>query len=169
VIHEDLQETALLGRRLCRESLANVAGFFDGADGAFETLRRGTQFTDAPLVLGLFLPPEGCFFIVERYRDQRLAYSDVMPGDPERSDGIPQWILDWQYGEGLLMRAVPSDSAAQAWTDTKVAEQHCECARRLAFFVVAKQAGASVEYLRKVCRKYDCAASEFEPNEECED
>lgn len=67
------------------------------------------------------------------------------------------------------MREVPSDSAAQAWTHTKVAEQQCECARRFAFFVVAKQAGASVEYLRKVCRKYDCAASEFEPNEEGED
>jgi hypothetical protein len=86
---------------------------------------------------------------------QGLANSQVTPGnDPDGPDDLPQLILEWQYSEGLLVREARCDSG-EPWSDRDVGERQFECAHRLSLFIVARQAGTSPEYLRRVCRKHD--------------
>ena len=92
---------------------------------------------------------------------ENLPYSELQGRcDPADSSGYPAQILKWQYEDGLLARAIPADQSDVANLlfskgGERVAEEQCEYARRLALFLVAKEAKMSIEYLRKICRKWD--------------
>jgi hypothetical protein len=85
-----------------------------------------------------------------------LGCGEVAHCDPDNDLDYPARILKWQYVEGLMqspnsygkeMRPIRKGIAA-------ISEKRFEYARKLAFFLVAGQAGTSSEYLKKVCRSY---------------
>ena len=73
------------------------------------------------------------------------------------ANNYPDLILLWQYSEGILLR---SDGQAEGKLaggapDEFITAQRSELSRRLALYIIAAEKQTSVEYLSKLCRKWE--------------
>jgi hypothetical protein len=84
----------------------------------------------------------------------RANHSDFIErGNPQEPGSCASLILAWQYEEGIIA-PLPHASGLSA-AASKLVSHRSELARRLARFVVARQAGMSLEYLHKLCREWE--------------
>jgi hypothetical protein len=89
----------------------------------------------------------------------KAPYSEMVGRcDPKVSSAYPARILKWQYAEGLLVNHASGEqtrsrSLFSVVSANAIIERRSELARRLAIFLVAKEARMSPDYLRKLCRK----------------
>ncbi len=96
---------------------------------------------------------------------RNLGYSDLMAhcesaiNQSLPASNYPDLILLWQYSEGLLLphRGESGKELVVGVPEESVAAQRSEFARRLALYIVAAEKQTSVEYLTKLCRKWDPA------------
>jgi hypothetical protein len=96
-----------------------------------------------------------------------LSYSDLTGHcDPAINKSLPasnypDLILLWQYSEGILLphRGESGKGLVTGVSEESVTAQRSEFARRLALYIVAAEKQTSVEYLTKLCRKWDPAPS----------
>lgn len=99
---------------------------------------------------------------------RNLGYSDLIAHcEPAINQSLPasnypDLILLWQYSEGLLLphRGESGKELLVGVPEESVTAQRSEFARRLALYIVAAEQRTSVEYLTKLCRKWDPAAGE---------
>lgn len=99
---------------------------------------------------------------------RNLNYSDLMGHcEPAINQSLPvsnypDLILLWQYGEGILLpqEGESGKGLVVGLPEESVTAQRSEFARRLALYIVAAEKQTSVEYLTKLCRKWDPAASQ---------
>jgi hypothetical protein len=95
-----------------------------------------------------------------------LSYSDLIGHcDPAINKNLPasnypDLILLWQYSEGILLphRGESGKGLVTGVSEESVTAQRSEFARRLALYIVAAEKQTSVEYLAKLCQKWDPAA-----------
>ena len=108
----------------------------------------------------------------EEEKQRRDEYSKLLLGlndsmlqghcEPTVNDSLPashypDLILLWQYGEGILLAqdGKSKNRLISSVSQESVALQRSELARRLARHIVAAELQTTIEYLTKICRKWD--------------
>ena len=92
-----------------------------------------------------------------------LNYSDLQGhcdstvNENSPASNYPDLILLWQYAEGILL---PDNGSSEEGIRGGIPQesltlQRSEFSRRLAKFIVAAELQTTVEYLAKLCRKWD--------------
>lgn len=94
---------------------------------------------------------------------RRLNHSDLQGHcDPTVNEGspasnYPDLILLWQYAEGILLphNGRTAEGLRGGVPQESLSLKHSEFSRRLARFIVAAELQTTIEYLTKLCRKWD--------------
>ena len=93
----------------------------------------------------------------------QLNYSDLhghcepTVNESSPASNYPDLILLWQYSEGMLLpRNGPAGGKPVGGVQEEfVTAQRSELSRRLALYIIAAEKQTSVEYLSKLCRKWE--------------
>src|SRR5579863_3070879 len=89
--------------------------------------------------------------------DNSLNFVSHSRGSVQPAGNYPDLIMLWQYAEGVLLprNGGTAEGLHRGVSEESLTLQRSEFSRRLAKFIVAAEIQTSVEYLTKLCRKWD--------------